>query len=110
MVAPSLNVPFSVFRALAGPCPSDPARSGPSELRPRGRSHPGAGRPERPGPAFGPRPAVLPAPVSRPPAAQSPTVRAGVYLGPDESANITQKGSGTLKLFHLIVPHKDDGE
>lgn len=35
---------------------------------------------------------------------------AGVYLGPDESANITQKGSGTLKLFHLIVPHKDDGE
>ena len=35
---------------------------------------------------------------------------AGVYLGPEESANITQSGSGTLKLFHLIVPKKEDAQ
>ena len=29
---------------------------------------------------------------------------AGVYLGPSESARITQAGSAPLKLFHLVVP------
>ncbi len=29
---------------------------------------------------------------------------AGIYLGPDETASIAHRGSGTLKLFHLIVP------
>lgn len=29
---------------------------------------------------------------------------AGVYLGPSESARITQAGSSPLKLFHLVVP------
>lgn len=29
---------------------------------------------------------------------------AGVYLGPSESARITQVGSTPLKLFHLVVP------
>jgi glyoxylate utilization-related uncharacterized protein len=28
----------------------------------------------------------------------------GVYLGPSEGATITHKGSGTLKLLHLVVP------
>lgn len=29
---------------------------------------------------------------------------AGIYLGPSESAEIKQSGSGVTKLFHLIVP------
>jgi hypothetical protein len=29
---------------------------------------------------------------------------AGMYLGPSESARITQTGSSPLKLFHLVVP------
>jgi quercetin dioxygenase-like cupin family protein len=29
---------------------------------------------------------------------------AGIYLGPDETAGIAQRGTGTLKLFQLIVP------
>lgn len=29
---------------------------------------------------------------------------AGVYLGPSESARVEQWGSGTLKIFHLVVP------
>ena len=29
---------------------------------------------------------------------------AGIYLGPSESARITQAGSSPLKLFHLVVP------
>ena len=29
---------------------------------------------------------------------------AGVYLGPSEEARIEHRGSGTLKLFHLVVP------
>jgi hypothetical protein len=33
---------------------------------------------------------------------------AGIYLGPKETASISQAGSAQLKLFHLIVPHKDD--
>lgn len=32
----------------------------------------------------------------------------GVYLGPEETAKIAQSGTGTLKLFHLIVPKKED--
>ncbi len=32
----------------------------------------------------------------------------GIYLGPQETAKITQRGAGVLKLFHLIVPHKED--
>jgi hypothetical protein len=31
---------------------------------------------------------------------------AGVYLGPNEKATISQSGSGTLKLLHLVVPNK----
>jgi quercetin dioxygenase-like cupin family protein len=31
---------------------------------------------------------------------------AGVYLGPNENASISQSGSGTLKLLHLVVPNK----
>ncbi len=30
---------------------------------------------------------------------------AGIYLGPSESASITQTGGRSLKLFHLVVPH-----
>jgi glyoxylate utilization-related uncharacterized protein len=29
---------------------------------------------------------------------------AGLYLGPSESARITQTGTAPLKLFHLVVP------
>lgn len=29
---------------------------------------------------------------------------AGVYLGPTEKAQISQKGGAPLKLFHLVVP------
>ena len=29
---------------------------------------------------------------------------AGIYLGPSESARITQAGGSPLKLFHLVVP------
>ena len=29
---------------------------------------------------------------------------AGVFLGPDESAKIRQRGTGSLKLFHVVVP------
>ena len=29
---------------------------------------------------------------------------AGIYLGPAERASIRHAGSGTLKLFHLVVP------
>ena len=29
---------------------------------------------------------------------------AGIYLGPSESARITQAGSSALKIFHLVVP------
>ncbi len=29
---------------------------------------------------------------------------AGIYLGPTEKASIRHAGSGTLKLFHLVVP------
>jgi glyoxylate utilization-related uncharacterized protein len=28
----------------------------------------------------------------------------GIYLGPTEKARIAQRGSGPLKLFHLVVP------
>ena len=33
---------------------------------------------------------------------------AGVYLGPNETATIRPSGSGTLKLFHLVVPEVKD--
>ena len=33
----------------------------------------------------------------------------GIYLGPSETASISQSGSARLKLFHLIVPKKSDG-
>ena len=29
---------------------------------------------------------------------------AGIYLGPNETARITQAGTGPLKLLHLVVP------
>lgn len=29
---------------------------------------------------------------------------AGVYLGPSEAARVEHRGSGPLKLFHLVVP------
>ena len=32
---------------------------------------------------------------------------AGIYLGPSESARITQSGGAPLKLFHLVVPQQD---
>ncbi len=35
------------------------------------------------------------------------TQGAGVYLGPSETATITQKGATPTKLLHLIVPIKD---
>jgi quercetin dioxygenase-like cupin family protein len=35
---------------------------------------------------------------------------AGVYLGPSETASIRASGSGTLKLFHLVVPEVRDAE
>jgi mannose-6-phosphate isomerase-like protein (cupin superfamily) len=31
---------------------------------------------------------------------------AGVYIGPNEHADIRQTGGGMLKLFHLRVPHQ----
>ncbi len=31
---------------------------------------------------------------------------AGVYIGPADRADIRQTGDGTLKLFHLKVPHQ----
>ena len=31
---------------------------------------------------------------------------AGIYLGPNESARITQSGGAALKLFHLVVPQQ----
>jgi mannose-6-phosphate isomerase-like protein (cupin superfamily) len=33
---------------------------------------------------------------------------AGVYLGPNETAAIRPSGTGTLKLFHLVVPEVKD--
>jgi len=33
---------------------------------------------------------------------------AGIYLGPTETASISHRGSGQLKLFHLVVPIKDE--
>lgn len=33
---------------------------------------------------------------------------AGVYLGPNETAEIRASGAGTLKLFHLVVPEVKD--
>ncbi|HEX6998024.1 MAG TPA: cupin domain-containing protein [Gammaproteobacteria bacterium] len=33
---------------------------------------------------------------------------AGIYLGPTETAGIRQRGTAPLKLFHLIVPIKQD--
>ena len=29
----------------------------------------------------------------------------GIYLGPLESASIQPSGAGSLKVFHLVVPH-----
>jgi glyoxylate utilization-related uncharacterized protein len=34
---------------------------------------------------------------------------AGLYLGPSESARITQSGSAPLKIFHLVVPKQQAG-
>ncbi len=36
------------------------------------------------------------------------TKGAGIYLGPSESASVSQRGGGELKLFHLVVPIKED--
>lgn len=33
---------------------------------------------------------------------------AGIYLGPSETASISQRGDSPLKLFHLVVPIKQD--
>lgn len=33
---------------------------------------------------------------------------AGVYLGPNETVTIRSAGSGTVKLFHLVVPEVKD--
>ena len=33
---------------------------------------------------------------------------AGIYLGPTETASISQRGGSTLKLFHLTVPIRED--
>jgi glyoxylate utilization-related uncharacterized protein len=30
----------------------------------------------------------------------------GIYLGPSESARISQRGTAPLKLFHLVVPRQ----
>ena len=32
----------------------------------------------------------------------------GVYLGPNETVTIRASGSGTVKLFHLVVPEVKD--
>ena len=36
------------------------------------------------------------------------TKGAGIYLGPTETASIGHRGAATLKLFHLIVPIRED--
>lgn len=33
---------------------------------------------------------------------------AGIYLGPGETASVAQRGTATLRLFHLIVPIRDE--
>ncbi len=33
---------------------------------------------------------------------------AGIYLGPSETAGIAQRGDGRLKLFHLVVPIREE--
>lgn len=33
---------------------------------------------------------------------------AGIYLGPDETATLSHAGTGTAKLFHLLVPRTHD--
>lgn len=33
---------------------------------------------------------------------------AGIYLGPSETASIGQRGNAALKLFHLVVPIKQE--
>jgi quercetin dioxygenase-like cupin family protein len=33
---------------------------------------------------------------------------AGIYLGPSETASIGQRGDAALKLFHLVVPIRDE--
>lgn len=33
---------------------------------------------------------------------------AGIYLGPSETASISHRGDQTLKLFHLVVPIKEE--
>lgn len=33
---------------------------------------------------------------------------AGIYLGPSETASIRQRGAAALKLFHLVVPIKQE--
>lgn len=35
---------------------------------------------------------------------------AGIYLGPDETARITQAGTGPLELLHLVVPKVDENQ
>ena len=35
---------------------------------------------------------------------------AGIYLGPDETARISQAGTGPLKLLHLVVPNISDSQ
>jgi quercetin dioxygenase-like cupin family protein len=32
---------------------------------------------------------------------------AGIYLGPAETASISHRGNGALKLFHLVVPIRE---
>jgi quercetin dioxygenase-like cupin family protein len=33
---------------------------------------------------------------------------AGIYLGPTESASIAHRGNSALKLFHLVVPIREN--
>jgi quercetin dioxygenase-like cupin family protein len=33
---------------------------------------------------------------------------AGIYLGPSETASFRQRGEAPLKLFHLVVPIRED--
>jgi hypothetical protein len=33
---------------------------------------------------------------------------AGIYLGPSETASFSHAGSTAAKLFHLIVPRKEE--
>lgn len=33
---------------------------------------------------------------------------AGIYIGPSETASIRQRGQVPLKLFHLVVPIRED--